>query len=174
MPAARDAWAGFLSRGRTRANRRVDFSAWHRGRARYACWVLLLSHVPALARRMAEGDQLELRLVIKADVQGSVEAVADALAKLSTDKVRVAIIHAGVGGITEGDVNLAIASKAILVGFAVRPAGKSSALAEEKAVRKQRTFVGIIGMRVDPRTRAATQKGSDRRLSMKPPSGSTS
>lgn len=54
MPAIRDAWAGFLSRGRTRANRRVDFSAWHRGRARYACWVLLLSHVPALARRMAE------------------------------------------------------------------------------------------------------------------------
>ncbi|HEX9294619.1 MAG TPA: translation initiation factor IF-2, partial [Polyangiaceae bacterium] len=87
-----------------------------------------------LAKRMAEADQLELRLVIKADVQGSVEAVADALAKLSTDKVRVAIIHAGVGGITEGDINLAVASKAIVVGFGVRPAGKAAGLAESEGV----------------------------------------
>ena len=87
-----------------------------------------------LAKRMAEADQLELRLVIKADVQGSVEAVADALAKLSTEKVRVAIIHAGVGGITEGDVNLAVASKAIVIGFGVRPAGKAAGLAETEAV----------------------------------------
>jgi translation initiation factor IF-2 len=87
-----------------------------------------------LAKRMAEADQLELRLVIKADVQGSVEAVADALAKLSTEKVRVAIIHAGVGGITEGDVNLAVASKAIVIGFGVRPAGKAAGLAETEGV----------------------------------------
>jgi translation initiation factor IF-2 len=87
-----------------------------------------------LAKRMAEADQLELRLIIKADVQGSVEAVADALAKLSTEKVRVSIIHAGVGAITEGDVNLAVASKAIIVGFGVRPAGKSHALAETEGV----------------------------------------
>jgi translation initiation factor IF-2 len=87
-----------------------------------------------LAKRMAEADQLELRLVIKADVQGSVEAVADALAKLSTEKVRVAIIHAGVGGITEGDVNLAVASKAIVIGFGVRPAGKAAGLAESEGV----------------------------------------
>ena len=87
-----------------------------------------------LAKRMAEADQLELRLVIKADVQGSVEAVADALAKLSTGKVRVAIIHAGVGAITEGDINLAVASKAIVIGFGVRPAGKSAALAENEGV----------------------------------------
>jgi len=87
-----------------------------------------------LAKRMAEADQLELRLVIKADVQGSVEAVADALAKLSTEKVRVAIIHAGVGGITEGDVNLAVASKAIVIGFGVRPAGKAASLAETEGV----------------------------------------
>jgi translation initiation factor IF-2 len=87
-----------------------------------------------LAKRMAEADQLELRLVIKADVQGSVEAVADALAKLSTDKVRVAIIHAGVGAITEGDINLAVASKAIVIGFGVRPAGKAAALAESEGV----------------------------------------
>jgi translation initiation factor IF-2 len=87
-----------------------------------------------LAKRMAEADQLELRLVIKADVQGSVEAVADALAKLSTDKVRVAIIHAGVGAITEGDINLAVASKAIVIGFGVRPAGKAASLAESEGV----------------------------------------
>jgi translation initiation factor IF-2 len=88
-----------------------------------------------LAKRMAEADQLELRLVIKADVQGSVEAVADALAKLSTEKVRVAIIHAGVGAITEGDVNLAVASKAIVIGFGVRPAGKAAGLAESEGVQ---------------------------------------
>jgi translation initiation factor IF-2 len=87
-----------------------------------------------IAKRMAEADQLELRLIIKADVQGSVEAVADALAKLSTDKVRVAIIHAAVGGITEGDVNLAVASKAIIVGFSVRPAGKAAQLAESEGI----------------------------------------
>jgi translation initiation factor IF-2 len=67
-------------------------------------------------------------------VQGSVEAVADALAKLSTDKVRVAIIHAGVGAITEGDINLAVASKAIVIGFGVRPAGKAAGLAESEGV----------------------------------------
>jgi len=87
-----------------------------------------------LAKRMQEQEQLELRLIIKADVQGSVEALADALAKLTTDKVRVAIIHAAVGGITEGDVNLAIASKAIIVGFSVRPAGKAAQFAESEGV----------------------------------------
>ena len=60
--------------------------------------------------------------------------MADALAKLSTDKVKLSIIFAGVGAITEGDVNLAIAAKAILIGFNVRPAGKSSALAEENKI----------------------------------------
>jgi translation initiation factor IF-2 len=87
-----------------------------------------------LTKRIAEADLLELRIIIKADVQGSVEAVADALANLSTDKVRVAIIHAGVGGITEGDVNLAVASRAIIVGFNVRPAGKAGQLAESEGI----------------------------------------
>jgi translation initiation factor IF-2 len=87
-----------------------------------------------LSKRIAESGQQELRVIVKGDVQGSVEALADALAKLSTDKVRLSIIHAAVGAITEGDVNLAIAAKAILVGFNVRPAGKSSALAEENKV----------------------------------------
>jgi translation initiation factor IF-2 len=83
---------------------------------------------------MADEGQQELRIILKGDVQGSVEAVADALAKLSTDRVRLSIIHAGVGAITEGDINLAIASKAIVIGFNVRPAGKASTLAEENKI----------------------------------------
>jgi translation initiation factor IF-2 len=95
-----------------------------------------------LAKRMAESEHLELRLIIKADVQGSVEALAEALAQLSTNKVKVAIIHAAVGGITEGDVNLAVASKAIIVGFNVRPAGKAGAVAETESI-EIRTYAVI-------------------------------
>jgi len=87
-----------------------------------------------LSKRIAESGQQELRVIIKGDVQGSVEALADALAKLTGEKVRLSIIHAAVGAITEGDVNLAIASRAIIVGFNVRPAGKASALAEENKI----------------------------------------
>jgi len=83
---------------------------------------------------MAAGELPELRLVVKADVQGSVEAVASALAKLSTEKVRVAVIHTGVGGITESDVNLAAASRAVIIGFNVRPAGKAASVAEQDGV----------------------------------------
>ena len=87
-----------------------------------------------LKSKLAEADQLELKLIIKGDVQGSVEAVGQALAKLSTPKVKVTIVNAAVGGITEGDVNLAIASKAIIVGFNVRPAGKAASLAESEGI----------------------------------------
>ena len=87
-----------------------------------------------LSKRISDSDMQELRVVIKGDVQGSVEAVADTLAKLSTEKVKLSIVHAGVGAITEGDVNLAIAAKAIVIGFNVRPAGKASAHAEENKV----------------------------------------
>jgi translation initiation factor IF-2 len=87
-----------------------------------------------LSKRIADEGQQELRVIIKGDVQGSVEAVADALAKLSSERVRLSIIHAGVGAITEGDINLAIAAKAILIGFNVRPAGKASSLAEENKI----------------------------------------
>ncbi|NUP11227.1 MAG: translation initiation factor IF-2, partial [Polyangiaceae bacterium] len=88
----------------------------------------------ALKERLAEGEQLDLKLIIKGDVQGSVEAVGAALVKLTTPKVKVTIVHAAVGAITEGDVNLGIASKAIIVGFNVRPAGKASQLAETGGV----------------------------------------
>ncbi len=87
-----------------------------------------------LSKRMTDSGLLELRVVVKGDVQGSVEAVAEALAKLSTDRVKLLMIHAGVGAITEGDVNLAIAAKAILLGFNVRPAGKAAMLAEENKI----------------------------------------
>ncbi|MFO0591194.1 MAG: translation initiation factor IF-2 [Polyangiaceae bacterium] len=87
-----------------------------------------------LTKSLAESEQLELKLIIKGDVQGSVEAVVHALNKLSTAKVKVTIVHAAVGGITEGDVNLAVASKAIIVGFNVRPAGKAASHAESEGV----------------------------------------
>ncbi|WP_044247946.1 translation initiation factor IF-2 [Chondromyces apiculatus] len=88
----------------------------------------------ALTKNLQEADQLELKLIIKGDVQGSVEAVVHAVSKLSNEKVKVTIVSAGVGAITEGDVNLAVASKAIIVGFNVRSAGKASQLAESEGI----------------------------------------
>src|SRR5688572_21350054 len=79
-----------------------------------------------LHKAMSENEQLELKLIIKADVQGSVEAVGEALTKLSTDKVKVNVVHSAAGAITEGDVNLALAAGAIIIGFNVRPAGKAA------------------------------------------------
>jgi translation initiation factor IF-2 len=87
-----------------------------------------------LSKRMSDASQQELRIIIKGDVQGSVEAIADALAKLSCEKVRLSIIHAAVGAITEGDINLAIAARAIVIGFNARPAGKAASLAEENKI----------------------------------------
>ncbi len=88
-----------------------------------------------LAKAMAENEQLELKLIIKADVQGSVEAVSDALIRLSTEKVKVSVVHAAAGAITEGDVNLAVAAGAIIIGFNVRPAGKAAALAQKENIQ---------------------------------------
>jgi translation initiation factor IF-2 len=87
-----------------------------------------------VARALSESDKLELKLIIKADVQGSVEALAESLTKLSTAKVRVSVVHSAVGAITEGDVNLAVAAKAIIIGFNVRPAGKASTLAQKEGI----------------------------------------
>jgi translation initiation factor IF-2 len=70
--------------------------------------------------QMSEGEKKTLALVIKADVQGSQEALVHALTRLSTDEVKVVVVHAGVGGITESDVNLAMASRAVIVGFNTR------------------------------------------------------
>jgi translation initiation factor IF-2 len=87
-----------------------------------------------LSKRIQTEGQQELRVIVKGDVQGSVEAVADSLKKLTGEKVRLTVIHSGVGAITEGDVNLAIAGKSIIIGFNVRPAGKAGALAEENKI----------------------------------------
>jgi len=87
-----------------------------------------------LMEKMKEGQGLELKVVLKADVHGSSEALKQALEKQSTEKVSVNVISAGVGGITESDVNLAKAGGAIIIGFHVRPAGKSAKLAEQEGV----------------------------------------
>lgn len=87
-----------------------------------------------LYQRIQEGEVKELNLVIKADVQGSVEAVRQALEKLSNPEVKVNVIHGGVGAITETDVMLAAASSAIIIGFNVRPEGKAAQSAEEQKV----------------------------------------
>ncbi len=83
---------------------------------------------------MAAGDVQTLPLIIKADVQGSQEALAASLLKLSTDEVKVQIVHAAVGGISESDVNLAIASKAIIIGFNTRADAGARKLAEHNGV----------------------------------------
>ncbi len=82
-----------------------------------------------LHQQLAAGDVKELPLIIKADVQGSVEVLSETLAKLSDEKVKVKVIHAGVGAITETDVLLATASNAVIIGFNVRPERKASELA---------------------------------------------
>ena len=87
-----------------------------------------------LHAQLAAGDVKELPLVIRADVQGSVEVLADTLTKLSTDKVKIKIIHAGVGAITEWDVLLASASNAVIIGFSVRPERKATGLAQLEQV----------------------------------------
>ncbi|MGA2078500.1 MAG: translation initiation factor IF-2 [Terriglobia bacterium] len=87
-----------------------------------------------LHAQLAAGDVKELPLIIKADVQGSVEVLADTLNKLSTDRVKVKVIHAGVGAITETDVLLASASNAVVIGFNVRPERKATELAQLEQV----------------------------------------
>ncbi|HEV2494969.1 MAG TPA: translation initiation factor IF-2 [Terriglobia bacterium] len=87
-----------------------------------------------LHEQLAAGDVKELPLIIKADVQGSVEVLSDTLNKLSTDRVKIKVIHAGVGAITETDVLLASASNAVIVGFNVRPERKATELAQLEKV----------------------------------------
>lgn len=87
-----------------------------------------------IGRRLALGEFRELNLIIKADVGGSVEALADSLLKLSTDEVAVNIIHSGVGAITESDVMLASASDAVIIGFQVRPIAGARTLAEREEI----------------------------------------
>ena len=84
--------------------------------------------------QMGEGEKKMLQLIIKADVQGSYEGLSHALSKLSTDEVKVNIVHAAIGGITESDINLALASKAVVIGFNVRADSAARKLAESSGI----------------------------------------
>jgi len=88
-----------------------------------------------IGRRIAIGDFKELNVIIKGDVDGSVEALSDSLQKLSTDKIQVNVIHKAVGQITESDVLLATASDAIIVGFQVRPSSGARRIAEKEEIQ---------------------------------------
>jgi translation initiation factor IF-2 len=87
-----------------------------------------------IGRRIALGQFKELNIIIKGDVDGSVEALTDSFSKLSTEEIQINIIHKGVGAITESDVMLASASDAIIIGFNVRPAGSAKQLAEKEEI----------------------------------------
>jgi len=87
-----------------------------------------------IGRRLAIGDFKELNIIVKGDVDGSVEALSDSLQKLSTEQVAVNIIHKAVGGISESDVMLASASDAIIIGFQVRPSATARKLAETEEI----------------------------------------
>ncbi len=88
----------------------------------------------SLFEKLAEGDVQELRIVLRADVQGTLEAFAKAAEKLSTDEVKVKILHEGTGTMTDSDVLLASASEAVIIGFNVRPSGKVKELAVKENV----------------------------------------
>ena len=88
----------------------------------------------SLFEAAAEGEVQQLNLLIKADVQGSAEALSQTLERLSTAEIRVRVIHSGVGGITESDVNLAAASKAVIIGFNVRTEAQARRLLEQSGV----------------------------------------
>jgi translation initiation factor IF-2 len=87
-----------------------------------------------IGRRLAIGDFKELNLIIKGDVDGSIEALSDSLQNLSTEQIAVKIVHKGVGAITEADINLASASDAIIVGFQVRPSASARKLADQEQI----------------------------------------
>ena len=87
-----------------------------------------------IGRRIALGDFQELNIILKGDVDGSVEALTDSFQKLSTEEIQVNIIHKGVGAITESDVLLATASDAIIVGFNVRPGGNARMIADKEEI----------------------------------------
>ncbi|MBQ0111234.1 MAG: translation initiation factor IF-2, partial [Oscillospiraceae bacterium] len=95
---------------------------------------------------LSEGDLKELNVIVKADVQGSVEAVKESLEKLSNDEVKVSVIHGGVGAINESDVMLASTSGAIIVGFNVRPdaASKENAAKDGVEIRTYRVIYDCI------------------------------
>ncbi len=87
-----------------------------------------------IKEQMDTGEVKELAVVVKGDVQGSIETLRDTLSRMGGEKIKISVLHASVGGITENDVNLAAASNAVIVGFNVRPEPRAQALAEEQGV----------------------------------------
>ncbi len=87
-----------------------------------------------IGRRLAIGDFKELNLIVKGDVDGSIEALSDSLLQLSTEEIQINIVHKGVGAISEADINLAAASEAIVIGFQVRPSIAARKLAEQEQI----------------------------------------
>jgi translation initiation factor IF-2 len=108
----------------------------------------------------AKNTVIEYPLVVRADVQGSVEAIVNALNKISTDEIKVRILQSGVGAITEGDVNLAQASGAPIVGFNVRPNAKARELIERNKVR-MKYFDVIYQLTDDIRSEMAGELGPE-------------
>ncbi len=106
--------------------------------------------------QMETGDVSSVNVVLKADVQGSVEAIGDALIKLSTDEVKVNIVSSGVGGITESDVNLAVASSAIIIGFNVRAEASAKRMIEAEGIDLH--YYSIIYELIDEVKRAMSGK----------------
>lgn len=108
----------------------------------------------SLFDRMSAGAKKTLNVIVKADVQGSVEAISDALTKLSTDEIKVNVVASATGGITESDVNLALASQAVLFGFNVRADGGARKLAEHENVDIR--YYGVIYSMLDDVRQAMT------------------
>jgi len=99
----------------------------------------------ALYTKMGESEKVFLNVILKGDVRGTIDAIVEALKKLSNEKVEIQIIHSGVGAITETDVNLAMASGAIIIGFNVKPISKAQSLAEQEKI-EIRTYSIIYEM----------------------------
>jgi translation initiation factor IF-2 len=133
LPAVPEAGSSFVVVADEATARQV---AEHRAAKHREASLLKTSKVSLedLYRQVQAGDTKELRIVIKADVQGSAEALSDALSRLSADEVRLKVIHASVGGITESDVMLASASNAVVIGFNVRPEAKATVAGEREGV----------------------------------------
>ncbi|MEI7455141.1 MAG: translation initiation factor IF-2 [Nitrosomonadales bacterium] len=115
--------------------------------------------------QMAEGEVSTLSLIVKSDVQGSAEAIAQTLQKLSTDEVKVNLIHSGVGSINESDINLALASKAILIGFNTRTDAPARKLAESCGVQI-RNYSIIYAMADDIKTALSGMLAPEKRESI--------
>ena len=101
-----------------------------------------------IGRRIALGDFKELNVILKGDVDGSVEALTDSFLKLSTDEIQVNIIHKAVGAITESDVLLASASDAIIIGFNVRPMGNADRLLTKKKLISECTLLFMLRLTI--------------------------